>query len=99
MGVVALTAFACSLAASLKHMAIIFPEWISLGQGDLLQISNEASPEMSAQALNYVGEYRRRVPQGLFKENEDFSAILKNIVELKNGDIANSREAQLQSSS
>ena len=26
MGVVALTAFACSLAASLKHMASIFPE-------------------------------------------------------------------------
>ena len=77
MGVVALIAFACSLAASLKHMAIIFPEWISLGQGDLLQISNEASPEMSAQALNYVGEYRRRVPQGLFKENDDFSRYLK----------------------
>ena len=46
MGVAALTAFACSLAASLKH---IFSEWITLGQrGDLLQISHEASPEMSA---------------------------------------------------
>ena len=60
MGVVALTAFACSLAASLKRMATIFPEWISLGrQDDLLQISHEASPEMSAQVLHYVGEYRR----------------------------------------
>ena len=40
------------------------------------------------------------MPHGLFnKENDDFSAILKNIVDLENGDIANSREAQLQSSS
>ena len=40
------------------------------------------------------------MPQGLFnKENDDFSAILKNIVDLENGDIANSREVQLESSS
>ena len=45
MGVVAFTAFACSLAASLKHMATIFPEWVKLGQkGELLQISRDASP-------------------------------------------------------
>ena len=45
MGVVALTAFACSLVASLKHMATVFPEWITLGQqGELLQISHDASP-------------------------------------------------------
>ena len=57
MGVVALTAFACSLAASLKHMASIFPEWITLGQqGDQMQISHDASPEieMSAQVLHYI---------------------------------------------
>ena len=77
MGVVALATFACSLAASLKRVAIIFPDWISLGQrGDLLQTSREASPEMSAQVLHYVGEYRRRAPQGLFKESDDFSAGL-----------------------
>ena len=64
MGVIALTAFACSLASSLKRMATI-PEWTSLGRkDDLLQISHEASPEMSAQVLHYVGEYRRREPQG-----------------------------------
>ena len=100
MGVVAFTAFACSLAASLKLMATIFPEWITLGQQDeLLQISHDASPEMSAQVLHYVGEYQRRVPQGLFKENDDFSAIIKTIADLESGNIANSREAQLQSSS
>lgn len=47
MGVVALTAFACSLAALLEHMATTFPEWITLGQeGALLQTSQEtSSPE------------------------------------------------------
>ena len=89
MGMVALTAFACSLATSLKHLVTIFPEWITLGQqGAPLQISQETSPEMSAQALHFVGEYRRRVPQGLFKENDDFSAILKTIVDLGSGDKA-----------
>ena len=88
------------MAASLKRMANIFPEWISLGrQGDLLQVSHEAFSEMSAQVIHYVGEYRKRVPQGIFKENDDFSAILKAIVDLDSGNVANSREAQLQSSS
>ena len=39
------------------------------------------------------------MPQGLFKENDDFSSILKINVDLENGNIANSRGAQLQSSS
>ena len=74
MGVVALTAFACSLAVSLRHMAVIFPERITLGpQGDLLQFSQQTSSEISAQALSSVGEYRRLVPQGRFKEDDDFS--------------------------
>ena len=88
------------MAASLKRMANIFPEWISLGrQGNLLQVSHEAFSEMSAQVIHYVGEYRRRVPQGIFKENDDFSAILKNIDYLERGDLAISRETQLQSCS
>ena len=63
MGVVALTAFACSLTASLKHMANVFPEWITLGQrGNQMQFSCDASPEVSAQVLHYVELYRRRVP-------------------------------------
>jgi len=32
VGAIALTAFACSIAASLKHMATIFPDWFTLGQ-------------------------------------------------------------------
>ena len=96
MGVVAFTAFACSLAASLKHMATIFPEWVELGQkGELLQVSCDASPEMSAQVLRYVGEYQRRVPQGIFKENDDFSAIITTIADLE----SDSRPVQLQRSS
>jgi hypothetical protein len=99
MGVVALTAFACSLAASLKHMASIFPEWVTLGQGDQMQISHDASPEMSAQVLHCIELYRRRVPQGMFKENDSFPAIIKNIVDIESGDVAASRETQLQGSS
>ena len=99
MGIVVLTAYACSLVASLKRMANIFPEWITLGrQDDLSQASYEASPEMSAQVFHSVREYRRRVPQGIFKENDDFSAILKSIDYLESGNRATSREAQLQSS-
>ena len=99
MGIVALTAYACSLVASLKRIAAIFPNWSTLGpQGDLLQASYEASPEMSAQVIQCVKEYRRRVPQGTFKENDDFSAILKNIAYLESGNFPSSTEAQLQSS-
>ena len=100
MGVVAFTASARSLAASLKHAATIFPEWVKLGQkGELLQVSHDASPEMSVQVLRYVGEYQRRVPQGIFKENDDFSAIIKTITDLESGDGANSRPVRLQRSS
>ena len=88
MGVVALTvtafAFACSLAASLKHMEFIFPEWITLGpQGASLQALQQMPSETSAQVVRSAGEYRRLVPQGRFKENDDFSAILKTIVALE----------------
>merc|ERR1711871_1368616 len=80
MAVVALTAFVCSLTASLKHMANIFPE-------------------MSAQILHYVELYRRRVPQGVFKENDSFPAIIKTIVDIESGDSVAPRETQLQGGS
>jgi hypothetical protein len=100
MAVVALTAFACSLTASLKHMANVFPEWITLGQrSDQMQISHHASPEMSDQVLHYVELYRRQVPQGAFKENDSFPAIIKTIVDIESGDTAATRETQLQGNS
>ena len=81
-------------------MAIIFPECITLGQqGDILQISHDASPEVSAQALQRVEQYRRRVPQETFKESDGFPAILKTIVDIENGDAAIPRETQSQGSS
>ena len=80
-------------------MAIIFFEWITLGQqGDVLQISHDASPEVSAQVLQHIEQYRRRVPQGIFKESDGFPAILKTIVDLENGDVAIPRETQSQGS-
>ena len=100
MEVVALSAFACSLATSFKHMALIFPEWILSGErGALLQPSGEVSSQISDQIVGFVGEHRRRVPHGVFKESDDFSAIIKAIVDLENGMNADAREAQLQSSS
>ena len=81
-------------------MATIFPDWITLGQdSSLTQIRQYKSPEMSDQVLSFVGDYRRRVPDGLFEEDDDFSAILKAIVDVENGKRVNSRETQLQSSS
>ena len=94
MGTVALTAFACSWASSLKHMAVIFPERITLGsRGAPLHISQSSSSEISAQVLSSVGEYRRLAPQGRFKENDDFSAILKTVVTLEDYDDVNLSEA------
>ena len=49
--------------------------------------------------MHFVDEYRNRVPQGLLKKNDDFSAILENIVDLESGKSVNSSETLLQSSS
>ena len=55
MGTVALTAYACSLGVSLKHMAVIFAEWITLGpQGTSLQFLQQTPSEISAQVLSSV---------------------------------------------
>ena len=88
------------LGSFVKAASHIFPKWITVGQHhDLLQISHETSPDICAQVIHYVGEYRRRVPQGPFKENDDVSAIIKTIVDLEKSNIPSSRETQLQSSS
>ena len=63
-----------------------------------MQFSQQTSSEIGAQVLRSVGEYRRLVPQGRFKENDDFSAILKTIVELEDYNHVKSSESQLQSS-
>ena len=43
--------------------------------------------------------YRRRVPQGMFKENDSFPTIIKNIVDIESDDTAAPGETQLQGSS
>ena len=68
-------------------------------QGDVLQISHGAFPEASAQVLQSTEQYRRRVPQGIFKESDGFPAILKTIVDIESGDAATPRETQSQGSS
>ena len=64
-----------------------------------MQFSYDASPEVSAQVLHYVELYRRRVPQGAFKENDSFPAIIKTIVDMESGDSVAPRETQLQGGS
>lgn len=49
VGAVAFTAFVCSIASSLKHLATIFPDWITLAQdGALTHITQDNSLEKSA---------------------------------------------------
>ena len=60
-------------------------------------LSQQTSSEIGAQVLRSVGEYRRLVPQGRFKENDDFSAILKTIVELEDYNHVASSEGNLTS--
>ena len=67
-------------------------------QGTSLQFLQRSPSEISTQVLSSVGEYRRLAPQGRLKEDDDFSAILKAIVELEDYDHVNSSEPQLQSS-
>ena len=79
VGAVSLAAFDCSIAASLKNMATIFTDWVTVGQdGALIQTSQDKSLNMSSQVIRFVRDYRRRVPKGLFKENEVF-LVLKTL--------------------
>ena len=94
-----LTAFACSLAASLKHLAKAFPDWINLDRdGSLLSVASDKSPYTSRQVEACVQECRRLFPEGPFGDDDDFSAILKTIAKVEVGEPANQRAAQLQSS-
>ena len=79
---ISLTAFACSLAASMRELAKVFPDWIEIDNGGALVSSvsqNKQDPDAAAQVVNFANQYRVLAPQGLFKEGDDFSAIIKTI--------------------
>ena len=71
VGRAALTAYVCSIASSLKYLATIFPDWITLAQdGALTQIAQGGSLEMSAQVMRSPKMYE-------MSNNEFVSAICR----------------------
>ena len=66
---VSLTAFACSLAASIRELAKVFRDWIEVDNGgELVSVSQNKAPDVAAQVINFADQYRVLAPQGLFKE-------------------------------
>ena len=97
ISLISLTAFPCSLAASLKDLAKYFPNWIALGgDGALLRISEDESPDLAAQALSSIAQYRTRAPEGFFREGDDLSAIMKTIETIDERRNANHCPSQLR---
>ena len=97
ISLISLTAFPCSLAVSLKDLAKSFPNWIVLGrEGSLLRISENESPNLAAQVLNSIDQYRMLVPEGFFREGDDLSAIMKTIESIDERRNANHRPSQLR---
>ena len=77
---VSLTAFACSIAASMKELAKVFPDWIRIGSdGKLVNVVCHKSPDVADQIVDFAHEYRLIAPQGPFKEGDDFLAVMKSI--------------------
>ena len=56
---VSLTAFACSIAASMKELAKVFPDWIKIGSdGKLVNVVCHKSPDVADQIVDFAHEYR-----------------------------------------
>ena len=56
---ISLTAFACSLAASMKELAKVFPDWIEIvNDGALVSVLYDKSPDVAAQIVKFVSQYR-----------------------------------------
>ena len=52
LALASLSAFACSLAASLKDLAEVIPDWIEVGDdGLLVRILEDKSPSLSTQVV------------------------------------------------
>ena len=95
---ISLTAFACSLVASMRELAKVFPDWIEIDDhGALVSVSQRKAPDVAAQVVNFANQYRALAPQGLFKEGDDFSAIIKTIDSVDARRLANQRRSQSQS--
>ena len=61
---VSLTAYACSIAASTKELAKVFPDWIKIGSdGKLANIVCHKSPDVTDQIVDFAHEYRVIAPQ------------------------------------
>ena len=93
---ISLTAFACSLAASMRELAKAFPDWIEIDDGGaLVSVSQSKALDVATQVVNFANQYRVLAPQGLFKEGDDFSAIMKTIDSVDARRLTNNRRMKI----
>ena len=57
------------------------------------------SPDLSVQVVNSVGKYRMLIAEGLFRKDDDFSAIMKSIESIDARGNANQCDSQSGSQS
>ena len=61
---ISLIAFACSLAASMRELAKVFPDWIEIDNGrTLVSVSHNKAPDVAAQVVNFANQYLVLPPQ------------------------------------
>ena len=63
--------------------------------GAFLRISEDESPDLAAQVLNSIAQYLTLMPEGLFREDDDLSAIMKTVESIDERRNANHRPSQL----
>ena len=81
----------------MRELAKVFPDWIEIdNDGALVSVSHNKSPDVAAQTVNFVNQYRALAPQGLFREGDDFSAIMKSIESVDTRRFVNQRGSQSQ---
>ena len=72
-------------------MGIVF-----LKSHEYTSFSQHKAPDVAAQVVNFANQYRVLAPQDLFKEGDDFSAIMKTIDSVDTRRLANQRGSQSQ---
>ena len=74
-----------------------FADWIEIDNGGtLVSVSHNKALDVAAQVVNFANQYRVLAPQGLFKDGDDFSAIMKTIDSVDARRLANQRGSQSQ---
>ena len=61
-----------------------------------MQIVEDESPDLAAQVLNSIAQYRAHAPEGFFREGDDLSAIMKTIEAIDERRNADHRPSQMR---